>query len=110
MDINQRNIGDICVFSICGNLDTTTSPDAEKAIMERINEGSKKIVISLKETVYISSSGLRVMLSTAKKLKGNGELRISDLNDMVEEVFTISGFIDILNVDSTEEEAISAIK
>jgi len=110
MEINQRDIGDIRIFSISGNLDTTTSPDAEKEIMECIKDGGTKIVVCLKETAYISSSGLRVMLATAKKLKGIGELRISDLNDMVEEVFDISGFSTILNVDPTEEDSIAAIK
>ena len=55
----------------------------------------------------MSSSGLRVLLATAKKLKGKGELKISNLNSVIEEVFDVSGFSSILNVYKTEEEALA---
>ena len=106
MDITQKDNGEIKIISIKGNLDTTTAPDAEKEILAVLENGFTKLIINLEQTQYVSSSGLRVMLSTAKKLKGIGELRISNLNDIVEEVFDISGFSTILNVDKTEEESL----
>ena len=107
MEIIKKQNGDINIITIVGNLDTGTSPEVEKAIFECIDGGCTKLLINLGQTPYISSSGLRVMLASAKKLKGIGELRISNLNDTNQEVFDISGFSTILNVDTVEEEALS---
>ena len=106
MEIIQRNSGNVSIVGIVGNLDTSTSPEAEKVIMECIDGGCTKLLINLEKTAYVSSSGLRVMLASAKKLKKIGELRITNLNDTIQEVFDISGFSTILNVDTTEEEAL----
>lgn len=110
MNVNQKNNGEINIISIVGNLDTTTAPDAEKIIIESIESGNRKIIINLAETAYVASSGLRVFLSTAKKLKAIGELRITNLNSTIQEVFDISGFSSILNVDATEEDALTKFK
>ena len=106
MNITQTDQDNIKIIGISGKFDTLTAPEVEKAIMKCIDDGVRKMIINLEETQYVSSSGLRVMLATAKKLKNNGELRISNLNDMVEEVFAISGFSTILTVTKTVDEAI----
>ena len=90
-----------------GSLDTVTSPEVEKTINALIDADTVKFVFNFEKTRYMSSSGLRVLLATAKKLKGKGELKISNLNEMIEEVFDISGFNQILNVYKTEEEALA---
>jgi len=90
-----------------GSLDTVTSPEVEKTINAFIDADTVKFVFNFDKTRYMSSSGLRVLLATAKKLKGKGELKISNLNEMIEEVFDISGFNQILNVYKTEEEALA---
>lgn len=95
------------VIEFEGSLDTATSPAAEKEINAFIDEGVSKFVFNFDKTKYMSSSGLRVLLATAKKLKGKGELKISNLNAVIEEVFDVSGFSSILNVYKTEEEALS---
>jgi anti-anti-sigma factor len=95
------------VIEFEGSLDTGTSPAAEKEINELIDNGTLKFVFNFEKTKYMSSSGLRVLLATAKKLKGKGELKISNLNGVIEEVFDVSGFSSILNVYKTEEEALS---
>ena len=107
MEIIQNNRNSVNIVSIVGNLDTGTAPEAEKVIMACINGGCTKLLINLEKTVYVSSSGLRVMLASAKKLKNIGELRITNLNDTIQEVFDISGFSTILNVDATEEDALA---
>jgi len=95
------------VIEFEGSLDTATSPEVEKEINALMEEGVEKFVLNFEKTRYMSSAGLRVLLATAKKLKGKGELKISNLNAMIEEVFEISGFSTILNVYKTEEEALS---
>ena len=102
---NEKNGYKVIEFE--GSLDTGTSPAVEKAINEFIDNGTLKFVFNFEKTKYMSSSGLRVLLATAKKLKGKGELKISNLNGVIEEVFDVSGFSTILNVYKTEEEALS---
>ncbi|MCK5848715.1 MAG: STAS domain-containing protein [Caldisericia bacterium] len=109
MEITQKHKSDVLIIYINGKLDAETAPEAEKTIFKIIDNGNLKIIINLGNTQYISSTGLRVMLTTAKKLKNIGFLRISNLNDIVEEIFQISGFNKILNVDSTEEEALEEL-
>jgi anti-anti-sigma factor len=95
------------VIEFDGSLDTASSPAAEKEINALIDNGTLKFVFNFEKTKYMSSSCLRVLLATAKKLKGKGELKISNLNEVIEEVFDVSGFSSILNVYKTEEEALS---
>ena len=90
-----------------GSLDTATSPAAEKEINAFMDAGETKFVFNFDKTKYMSSSGLRILLATAKKLKGKGELKISNLNAVIEEVFDVSGFSAILNVYKTQEEALA---
>ena len=108
MDITIRNVNEITVADFGGNLDTNTSSEAESKLSELVNQGVHKILINLEKLEYTSSVGLRVLLAAAKQLKSNGgELRICSPNEMVQEVFDISGFSTILKVFSTESEALS---
>ncbi len=106
MQLTQTQIDDYRIIEFSGNLDTATSPEVEKTINECIENGDLKFIFNFENTKYMSSSGLRVLLATAKKLKNRGELRISNLNTVIEEVFDISGFSSILNVYKSQEEAL----
>ena len=109
MEISIGESGDVRVLSFQGNLDTNTAPDAESEINALIDAGTQKLLINFEKLDYISSAGLRVLLATAKKLKpSGGDLKICCLNETVQEVFDISGFATILNVASSEEEALGA--
>ena len=101
-----KNEGDISIISLTGSLDTNTSKEAEDQINKLLEEGSIKLLIDLTDLDYISSSGLRILLSTSKKLKSlRGEMRICGLNETVNEVFEISGFTMIFKIFKTLEEA-----
>jgi anti-sigma B factor antagonist len=107
MNICTRDSGQVRIVDLVGNLDTNTSPQAEAEISRLTGEGTTKIVANLEKLDYISSSGLRVLLATTKKLRGSsGDLRICNLNEMVQEVFDISGFSTILSVFATETDAL----
>ena len=107
MQLTSNEKNKYIVIEFEGSLDTATSPSVEKQINELIDQGTLKFVFNFEKTKYMSSSGLRVLLATAKKLKGRGELKISNLNKVIEEVFDVSGFSSILNVYKTEEEALA---
>ena len=108
MEIQTRDTNGIKVIDLIGKLDTSTSPDAEKHLNGLLKEGVKKILVNLEKLDYISSAGLRVLLSTNKQLqKTGGMMRICNLNDVVQEIFDISGFSSIFNVFVTESEALN---
>ena len=109
MDISVRETGGVSVMDFTGNLDTNTSPAAESVVNQLLEGGNEKIIFNFMNLNYISSSGLRILLATAKKMKtSGGKMMVCSLNDTVQEVFDISGFAAILDLASNEEEALAA--
>jgi anti-anti-sigma factor len=109
MDISTRDEGDTTVIVLNGKLDTNTSATAEGEINSLLDAGTNKLLINFEQLTYISSSGLRLLLATAKKLKASGgELKVCSLNEMATEVFEVSGFSSILNVFDSEQDALGA--
>jgi anti-anti-sigma factor len=108
MQISTRTSNDIHIVVIAGSLDSTTAPEAQKAV-DAVVAGARKVALDFSGLDYISSAGLRVLLGAAKKLRASGEtLRIFGLNQSVREVFEISGFSAILAVYPSEAEAVAA--
>ncbi len=107
MDFSVDEIGDVRAVRIAGNLDTQTSPVAQKQLTQLIDNGATKILIDFEELNYISSSGLRMLLVAVKRLEdASGQLRICSPNKMVQEVFDTSGFSDIFSVYESQAEAL----
>jgi len=109
MQISTRTIDDIRIVAIAGNLDSTTSPEAQKAL-DAVIPGARSVALDFTALDYISSAGLRVLLGAAKQLRvSGGTLRMFGLNQSVKEVFEISGFSSILSVYPSEAEAVGAM-
>ncbi len=109
MQISTRTSNDIHIVAIAGSLDSTTSPEAQKAL-DVVLASAKKVVLDFSALDYISSAGLRVLLGAAKQLRASGgTLRMFGLNQSVREVFEISGFSAILAVYKSEGEALGAM-
>lgn len=107
MEISIRKKDKIAILILEGKLDTQTAPDAEKALAELINEGIFKILVNFEKLDYVSSVGLRVLLATAKRLKSSqGEIRLCAFNEVVRDVFEISGFSKIFKITANETEAL----
>ena len=97
MDINIKH-GEEMVVALQGRLDTTTSQELE-AVLEKEEVKENLVVLEFSELEYISSAGLRLLLSLKKKLeKDNKKLEIRNINDVVKEVFNVTGFINILDI------------
>ena len=79
-----------------GRLDTTTAPDFESFLAQNYN-GTDALVIDFKKLTYISSAGLRVLLSAKKKTKG--AMKLTNVCELVMEVFEMTGFADILVIE-----------
>ena len=109
MQISTRTSNDIHIVAISGSLDSTTSPEAQKAL-DAVLSSAKKVVLNFSDLDYISSAGLRVLLGAAKHLRASGgTLGMFGLNQSVREVFEISGFSSILSVYQSETEALGAV-
>ncbi len=107
MQISVKTTNEVKVLAFEGRLDSQTSPDAQQQLTRLIEEGETKILVNLEKVDYISSAGLRVLLVIAKQLKTtDGELRICSLNEVVKEVFDISGFDMILPISASESDAL----
>ena len=97
MEIITNNNGDTCSIEIIGRLDTTTAPQLEVELNSKLN-GVKNLVFDLSKLEYISSAGLRVLLSTQKIMNVQGNMKIVNVIPEVMEVFEITGFTEILNI------------
>ena len=84
--------------AIEGRLDTTTAPQLEKFLSEN-SKGIKDMVIDMAKLEYISSAGLRVILGAHKKMSKIGSLKLINVCDEVMEVFEMTGFTDILDIE-----------
>ena len=94
---NERN-NDQLTIAIEGRLDTTTAPQLEEFLSEN-SEGIKDMVIDMAKLEYISSAGLRVLLAAHKKMSKTGTLKLVNVGDEVMEVFDMTGFSDILDIE-----------
>ena len=108
MEITTRDVNDVKVVQIEGELDTGSSPNAQNQLDQLRGQGVKKILLDLTNLDFISSAGLRVLLATAQELKEDGgDLRVCNLNREVKEVFDISGFSTLLMVFDNEAKALT---
>ena len=99
MTITMKHAADTLVVMLSGRLDTTTSPQLEKALQENL-DGIRAITFDFADIEYISSAGLRVLLSTQKHMNASdGAMKLIHVNETVMEVFDITGFTDILTIE-----------
>ena len=86
------------IIEIVGRLDTITAPALDKTINEDIGD-TKNLVLDVKGMEYISSAGLRVLLSAQKRMQKIGSMKVTGVCEEVMEVFEMTGFADILVVE-----------
>lgn len=98
MVINKTQEGSKVELKVEGRLDTTTAPELEEAF-EGCKEGTEELVFDFSELEYISSAGLRVLLAAQKTMNKQGKMIIRNANDVIMEVFDITGFVDILTIE-----------
>ena len=98
----------IKTFTPAGRLDSNNSAAFEKEILSAIDAGEVHILIDFSDLTYISSAGLRVILLTAKKTKAaTGKLVLCSLSDSINEVFLVSGFNTILDIQANKDAALA---
>ena len=98
MMIEIKKNAEETIIEIVGRLDTSTAPSLDKTINEDIAD-TKNLVLDLKGLEYISSAGLRVLLSAQKKMQKIGTMKVVNVCETVMEVFEITGFVDVLTIE-----------
>ncbi|MBE5743760.1 MAG: STAS domain-containing protein [Clostridiales bacterium] len=98
MTIEIKKSADETVLEVTGRLDTITAPALDKTINENLDE-IRNLILDFKSLEYISSAGLRVLLSAQKKLQSVGTMKLKNVCEAVMEVFEITGFADILTIE-----------
>ena len=81
-----------------GRLDTATAPALEEELAEVMDE-AEELVFDLEGLEYMSSAGLRILLATQKKMALKGGMKVVNVNDVIKEIFDITGFSDILTIE-----------
>ena len=96
MTINVERDFELVTLEITGRLDTTTAPNLESVINE-LPEDTKELIFDMSGVEYISSAGIRVLLGAYKKINSTqGKFRIEKANDVVREVFEMTGLLELL--------------
>ena len=98
MTIEIKKNSEQTIIEVAGRLDTTTAPALDKKINEDAND-AKNLVLDLNGLEYISSAGLRVLLSAQKKMQKIGSMKVKNVCPQVMEVFEMTGFADILTIE-----------
>ena len=98
MNITKELNGDRLTIALEGRLDTMTSPELEKELQGCLVDISE-LTLDLGKLDYISSAGLRVLLTAHKALLGRNGMKVTNVNEIVMEVFEVTGFADILTIE-----------
>ena len=94
---NEKN-GEKLTVTLEGRLDTTPAPELEESVKANI-EGVKELIFEINALEYISSAGLRVLLATQKIMNKQGNMVVRNATEEVKEIFEVTGFYDILNIE-----------
>lgn len=98
MTLQKIANGSQLTVEIEGRLDTSTAPEFESFVNDNI-AGVTELIIDMKNLDYISSAGLRVLLSAQKKMNAVGKMIVKNANETVKEIFEVTGFCDILTIE-----------
>ena len=93
---SKKNAAELTV-ALAGRLDTNTAPELETALNMSL-DGVKTLLIDMEQLDYISSAGLRVLLAAQKTMNKQGEMKVLHVNEMIMEIFEVTGFSDILTI------------
>ncbi len=110
MEITQKEENGIVSIAIKGRLDADSSMEAEKVVKDALGGEANRLLFNLGELEYLSSAGLRVLLSAAKEMRRrNGKIVLCALNEFVEEIFEVSGFQSLIPITDSVESGIATL-
>ena len=98
LNIDLEKNGNGLTFILSGRLDTTTAPELEEQLKKEL-DGVEELVFDFADLVYISSAGLRVLLSAQKIMNKQGSMKVINSSEEINEIFEVTGFSDILTIE-----------
>ena len=98
LNIEKKKEGSKLELVLAGRLDTTTAPELEKELKASL-DGVDELVFDMASLEYISSAGLRVLLSAQKIMNKQGAMKVLHVNETIMEIFEVTGFSDILAIE-----------
>ena len=98
LNINRETLDGKTKVTLEGRLDTTTAPELEEALKTAL-DGTSELVMDFEKLEYISSAGLRVLLSAQKQMMKQGSMKLVHVAETVMEIFEVTGFSDILTIE-----------
>ncbi len=98
MEINKTLEEKKLTMAVQGRVDSVSAPELEAALVESL-EGVEELVFDFSDLEYISSAGLRVLLTSYKKMAEQGTMKITNINDVIREIFEVTGFADIFTIE-----------
>lgn len=98
MTIEKITEGNKLTIELAGRLDTTTAPKLETELKQNIS-GVEELVLDLAALEYLSSAGLRVLLSAQKVMNRQGSMVVKHVNETIMEIFEVTGFVDVLTIE-----------
>ena len=99
MEIVKNKNGSTLVVSLSGRLDTVSAPQLDKELKEAIGDISE-LILDLSGLEYMSSAGLRILLSAQKAMNNQGKMVVKNANNTIMDIFEVTGFIDILTIEN----------
>lgn len=99
LTIQKTAENETLTYALEGRLDTVTSPELEQELKDSMH-GVTELVLDFEKLEYISSAGLRVLLSAQKAMAGRGTMRLCHVSEPIMEIFEITGFSEILTIES----------
>jgi anti-sigma B factor antagonist len=109
MEISTNEIKRVTVVAVNGRVDSATAPDLENALKQLVDSNKSQIVLDLTDVDYMSSAGLRAMVSTLKSVKRvNGDLRLANPSARVSEVLRLAGLTSIFSIYSSQTDALNS--
>lgn len=99
MNIEKKIDGTELTISLEGRLDTITAPQLEAELKHNVGD-KKRLIFDFSSLEYLSSAGLRVLLSAQKVMNKQGEMIIKNVNETILEIFEITGFVEVLTIES----------
>ena len=110
MEITQKEENGIVSIAIKGRLDADSSAEAEKVVKDALGGEANRLLFNLGGLEYLSSAGLRVLLSAAKEMRRrDGKIVLCDLNEFVKEIFEVSGFQSLIPITETVESGLETL-
>ena len=98
MTIQNNKNGSALSLALEGRLDTTTAPELDEVLKGSL-DGVTELTMDLEKLEYLSSAGLRVLLSAQKTMNKQGSMVVKNANETIMEIFDVTGFVDILTIE-----------